>query len=160
MRFFAQHNKRGIGLVEMVIGAAIITTGALSLIAAFNIYMNYAFSNTGNVQAAYLAEEGLEVMTYFRDKSWLNISRLSTTTPYYIYFTGGDWATSTTQQLVGSFYRRIRLEDVQRDSNGLVVTSGGTFDTDSKKVTVTIEYPTTRGTSTRSIITYITNIHI
>lgn len=152
--------NRGMALIEIMIGAAIITTAILTIIGSYTIYVQYAMANSGNVQAAYLAEEGIEVMTYFRDKGWSAIIKpLSTTTTYYLTFNGADWATTTIPQVDGSFVRKITLKDVKRDINGKITLSGGTYDSDTKEITVTVDYFQGQGTTTRSVVTYITNLN-
>ncbi|MCC2630347.1 MAG: seg [Candidatus Paceibacter sp.] len=158
MRLYTQ---KGIALVEVLIGSAIITTGIVALIACYNIYLTYAFANSGNVQAAYLMEEGLEAMTLLRDKGWTNnFSKLSTTTVYYLRFATSTWATTTTAQYVdNTFLRSIELDDVFRDTNGAVVSSGGTFDANSRKVLVRLQYFQGKGTTTKTMTTFLTNLN-
>jgi Tfp pilus assembly protein PilV len=160
--FFNKNIKNfGFGLIEVVIGVSIITTGIVALIASYTVYVNYAFSNMENVQAAYVAEEGLEAMTFIRDNGWTtNIVPLSTTTTYYLVFESNIWKATTTPQYVdGSYLRKITLGDVRRDSGGEIVSSGGTVDTDSRLITSRVEYFQGKATSTRSISTYLTNIN-
>ena len=56
----------GMALVEIVIGAAIISSGILAASSAYSTYVTYAFSNEKNVQASYVLEEGLEVISFFK----------------------------------------------------------------------------------------------
>src|SRR5437868_1052251 len=60
--------KTGFGLVEIVVGTAIVAVGILSLIDGYGLYVKYVLANQENIQAAYLAEEGLESMTFLRDR--------------------------------------------------------------------------------------------
>ena len=145
-------------LVEIVVGAAIMSTGILAINSAYSTYVQYALANQKNVEAGTLLEEGLEVMTFFRDMSWTNISKLSTTTTYYLTFPSSNWATTTTAQYVdGVFLRSIDIADVKRDANDDIA-SAGTYDSNIKKITATVSYWQGHGTTTRSISTYITNI--
>jgi Tfp pilus assembly protein PilV len=155
--------QRGIGLIEVIIGAAIISVGVIALIQGYNIYLNYALANSGNVQAAYLLEEGMEGLTFIRDKAWTpNILPLSTTTTYYLAFdaTASTWkATTTVQYVDGVFLRTIGITDVARDTNGYVVTSGGTYDSNTKKIQVTLQYHQGHATTTRTMTSYIANVN-
>jgi prepilin-type N-terminal cleavage/methylation domain-containing protein len=153
--------NKGFGLVEVMIASAIITVGMLGLISSYSIYLKYAFANQGNVQAAYVAEEGLEAMTFIRDNGWANnILTLATSTNYYLVFSNGTWNTTTTEQLIDSTYlRTIQLADIERDSSGEMVTTGGTYDPNTKLVTVTVEYFQGQATTTRSMGTYLTNLN-
>ena len=149
----------GMAFTEILIGSAIISVGILAITSAYSTYIEYALANQKNIQASYLLEEGLEVMTFFRDKSWTNISLLGTTTTYYLSFSAGDWATTTTPQYVdGEFLRQINLSDVKRDANDRIAESG-TLDPDTKKITATVLYWQGHSTTTKTISTYIANIY-
>lgn len=153
--------NRGIALVEVLIGSAIISVGILALSTSYATYVNYALSNQKNVQASYLLEEGLEAITFLRDKGWsANITPLSTSTTYYISWNGTYWATTTTAQYVdGQFLRSISMGDVRRGSNDRISTTTGTVDPNSKQITVTIDYFQGHATSTQVMSTYISNIY-
>ncbi len=152
---------RGMGIVEVIIGAAIIATGILALIDAYTTYVRFALANQKNVQAAYLAEEGLEVVTFFRDTSWVNIKGLSTSTPYYLQWNSTKWATSTSQQYIDGFLRSVQLLDVYRDGSNRIITNGslGAYDPDARKVIVQIDYAEKEATTTKTMTTYITNVY-
>ncbi|MFA5888669.1 MAG: hypothetical protein WCW47_01215 [Candidatus Paceibacterota bacterium] len=151
-------NNKGMALVEILIGSAIISVGILAVSSVFSTYVQYAFANQQNVSASYILEEGLEIMTYFRDKSWTNISALSTSTTYYLSFSN-DWATTTTPQYIDNiFLRKINITDVKRDA-GDEISASGTYDPNTKKITTTVEYWQGHGTTTRAISTYITNLY-
>lgn len=148
------------GLVEVVIGASILTVGILALIGSYSTFVSFAFSNQKNVEAGYLLEEGLEAVTFLRDKGWaVNIATLSTTTTYYLTFNGSYWATTTTPVYVdGQFLRTIGISDVKRDGSDRIAETG-TFDPNTKKITATVAYFQGHATTTKSISTYITNIY-
>jgi hypothetical protein len=157
-----RHHRQGVGLLEVVIGSAIILTGILSLVAAYNVYLRYALDNERNVQAAFLLEEGIESVKLIRDGGWSNyITPLAAGTMYYFHFDGSLWSATTTagQHVDGVFLRTFTIENVYRDGDGDIVTAGGSLDSDTKKVTVTIAFRIRSGTTTRSISTYITNMH-
>lgn len=151
--------NRGIALIEIVIGSAILSVGILAVNISYNTYINYALGNQRNAEAVYLMQEALEVMTFLRDESWATyIERLSTTTTHYITFTGSAWATSTTPEYVdGIFLRSINIEDVKRDVNDDISTVG-TYDPNIKKVTATVSYPQGNATTTKALSVYITNL--
>lgn len=149
------------GLIEVVIGATIITVGLIALIQAYSIYVNYALGNQQNVQASYMAEEGLEIAKILRDQSWsANFGVMTSGTPYYFSWTGSAWATTTVPQYIeGMFLRSITLADVYRDSGDLIVATPGTLDPNIKKVTATVAYYQGHATTTRSFSTYIANVY-
>lgn len=152
--------NNGMALVEIVIGAAIISVGILAISSSYSTYVSYALANQRNIQASYLLEEGLEVTSYFRDKSWTNISKLSTTTTYYLSWSGSDWATTTSATYVDSiFLRSLNITDVKRDVNDRIATTSGNYDPNTKEITATVNYWQGHATTTKFISTYITNIY-
>ncbi len=150
--------QKGLALAEIVIGASIMSIAILAVISVYTTYVGYALSNDKNIQASYVLEEGVEVMTFFRDVSWDNIENLSPVSTYYLTFTGNSWATSTTPNYVDDkFLRRVNVGEVMRDSNENIAVSG-TLDPNTKLITVTVDYFQGHATSTRSLSTYLTNI--
>jgi prepilin-type N-terminal cleavage/methylation domain-containing protein len=152
---------KGISLIEILVAVTVISVGILILIISYNTYLTFALQNDKHIQAAYLAEEGLEAMTYLRDFGWNKISSLSTTTPYYLTWspTASYWQTTTTPQTIdGVFVRTISVADVKRDVNKKIATTG-TYDPDTKYVTTSIAYKTGAATTTKTMSTYIVNLY-
>ncbi|MDB5259161.1 MAG: seg [Candidatus Taylorbacteria bacterium] len=154
-----QTNK-GMSIIEVLIGSAIIVTGILALIASHTAYTQYAIQNEKNTEITYLLGEGLESLYFLRDKGWTAyIAPLSTSTTYYLAFNGSYWAATTTPQYVdGTFLRKITIDDVKRDSNSDIASSG-TLDANTKKVTAAISYSQGQATTTQTISTYVANIY-
>ena len=147
----------------MLVATFIFSIILSALITASNSYFSNSEDSLKSEQAAYLAEDGVEAVKTIRDISWTNISSLSTTTNYYLYLdlsssTNVLWrATTTATSSNPSFTRVLRLADVQRDVNGRIVSSGGTVDPKSKQVTVSLTWLAKSGTTTKSIVTYVTS---
>jgi prepilin-type N-terminal cleavage/methylation domain-containing protein len=154
------NKEKGFTIIEVLIGSAIILIGILALITAYTTYVQYALSNEKNTQMVYLQEEAIETMGFLRDSGWTkNIKNLSTTTTYYLIWSSNSWATTTTMQYVDStFLRQITLSDVFRDSNDKIANSG-TYDSDTKKITVTVSYGGGKGTTTKSLSSYLANLY-
>ena len=157
------NSHQGFGLIEVLVGVTIIVVGILALNTAYTTYIKYALANQSNSQAAFLGEEAMEGTTFLRDKGWTSyIAPLSTTTTYYLNFTGGYWnLTSTAQPYVDSqFLRTIAITDVKRDSSTYnIVSTGGIYDPNTKQITSTISYYQGHATTTQTMSTYITNIY-
>lgn len=151
--------NKGVALIEVLVGAFILSAGVLVTSGVFSNYVNYALSNQKNIQASYLLEETLEVLSVIRDNNWSNISSFSTTTDYYLFFNGISWVSTTTSQYVdGEFLRKFHVYDVRRNGSGIISVSG-TYDPNIKKITATIEYLQGHSTTTKSISTYVANIY-
>lgn len=160
MSFFKKQKRNsGFGLLEVVLGSAIILLVVLSTVESYNIYINFALSNQNNVQSSFLLEEGIESVLFLRDTNWTNISTLTASTTYYLYFNGTTWtSTSTPDYIDNTFLRSFVIYDVNRDANDDIAVSG-TNDPDTKKLTVTVAYPAGHSTTTKSLTTYMTNIN-
>ena len=157
---------RGIGIIEILVGSAIISLVLFSIVVAFHLYIQAGLKNTEKIQAAYLLEEGIEAVRFIRDNSWsIYIDPLSTTTQYRLYFNGAFWEiTATGQPLIdGVFDRILTIEDVYRrdlDSDIVASTSpdANTFDPNTKYITVNVSWAEGISTSTMEMQTYFTNI--
>lgn len=150
--------KKGFGLIEIVIAAAIITTTLLAFTTFYRQALLISDKTTIYAQTNMLLVEGIEVVKLMRDKGWAaNIATLATSTPYYIIFNGGDWEIATTSTPVDTIYTRwFVLNDVYRDVNDDIA-STGTYSSSTKKVTVTVQ-ANSREVSSSTAETYITNI--
>lgn len=146
---FYKPNKKlntGVSLIEAVVGIGIIVIAMLGIISAYQYFLKSGLANTEKIQAVFLLEEGIEVMRYLRDDSWSNISNLSTTTNYYLNFSGTNWSTTTTPTPVFIFTRTVSLSDVYRkDSDDTIVASSSseakTFDPNTRLITISVSYP-------------------
>lgn len=152
--------QKGIGLVEVLVAAAIIVLVVLSLVSAYLLYFRAGLEVVGRVQATLLAEEAVEAIKFLRDDSWAsNIAPLSLGQPYYLVATSSTWQTTTTPALLlGKFDRTVRFYSVNRDGNGNIVSSGGVLDSGTRKAVVTLWWPTAGGSTTRAISTYVSDL--
>ena len=151
--------SKGMSVVEVVVGSAILLIGFLALMGTYRMYIQATFSGVTKIQASYLLQEGEEVARIFRDTNYNNIKNLSTTTAYYLTWSGSAWATSTTPSTIyGIFTRKISISDLYRDANSNIVASGGTYDPQIKKVTVAVSWNDGNSVSVKSISTYLSNI--
>lgn len=151
--------EKGSALVEIIVGSAIMLVGILAISSAFNTYLQYALANQRNIEATYIMDEGIEAMNFLRDVAWKNnFGSLSTTTTYYLYWNGARWATTTSVQYVdGFFLRSVNIYDVKRDAND-DISASGTYDPNTKLVTVSVSYLQGHNNVTKTISKYIANI--
>jgi len=155
--------KTGFGLLEIVIAASIISAVIFSLSFVFLISQKLETTSSNKIRANFLAEEGLEASRFLRDKSWsTNLAALSAGTNYYLAF-----ATTTSTWSIGAagpdkvdnlFYRKVTTENVSRDSNDNIVSSGGTNDPDTKKINMEVAWRERGATTTVTISTYLSDI--
>lgn len=153
--------KKGLTVIEVIVASAVFSAAVVSIGGAYNYFSRVAYRNTASVQAAFLAEEGVEAVRILRDYSWSgNIAGLTNGTTYRLTWNGTRWGTTTSATLIDNqFDRTFVLSAVNRDGSFDVVTSGGSLDTGTRKVTVTVSwYLPGDGTSTKSVEAYISNI--
>lgn len=155
------HNasEKGVGLIELILAIAIIS-GSFFAIAQVSIAaIKASRDRTDKAAALALAQEGIEAVRNIRDGSWMNnITTLTFGSTYYLTTSGGAWVlTGTNPGLIANkFTRTIVIDNVSRDINDVIVASGGTDDTGTKKVTATTSW----GVPIKNIqlITYITDV--
>ena len=149
----------GFMLVEILVAVCIITASviAVTIVAQKSIAVSRQAFNSS--QAGFLLEEGAEAVRILRDNAWSNISALTVGTTYYPTFTGGTWTMSTTPNTVGSFTRTVVVASVNRDSSTKdIVSSGGSVDSGTKLVTVTVSWVEGADTVTKTLQFYVINI--
>lgn len=151
--------QKGFTLVEVLISASVILVSVLAVMGVHSLYLRTALNNNELIKATYLAEEGVEVVRFWRNASWNNkIEPIPLNTPYGLSLSGSGWATST-NQYVGNYERRISLSAVNRDASGDIVSSGGVLDPNIVMVTSQVSWMKGGATTTKSIVTYITNLY-
>lgn len=161
MQYCKNKNKAGFVLMEVVIACAIIAVATFVLVSSGQKGMALSSRALNQTQASYLLEEGAESVKSIRDGSWTNISNLTLDTVYYLsYDTGTNvWSLTTTPSTIDSiFTRTIVLSAVNRDANEDITDSGGTTDTRTKKVVVTVSWPASSGTVSKTLTFYLVDI--
>lgn len=130
--------QRGQSLVELLVA---IGVAALLLPA---ILTGFVTSRQGKVQqsqrlaATALLKEGVEAVRSVREKDWNIFAQNGTFHP--LVATGSWTLVSGSESLAGGFTRAVVTSDVYRDTAGAIVTSGGTLDPSTKKVTLTVSW--------------------
>ena len=169
-RRFNEHNKHmmkknkplGFSFLEVFITIAIIeilTPGAYALMASSVKAMSVSMHD---VEATYLADEGMEAVRISRLRGWTNnIANKTNGTIYYPALSASYWTLSTDpgQGVINGIYTRsVVFSIVYRDTgSGDIVTSGGNEDAKTRLVTVTVSWPERGQTRSVSLQGYITN---
>ena len=149
--------------MEVLIAASIVTASILAIVGVYATFLKQTFTNTPAIQAAYLSEEGIEALKTMRDFGWVsNIASLTASSTYRLYFNTGlsRWqaTTSTSSAMIDStFDRTFVLENAYRDASDNLASSG-TADSNTRKVTVTVSWSSKGATSTKTLMTYISNL--
>ncbi|MBI2485067.1 hypothetical protein HYW18_02895 [Candidatus Uhrbacteria bacterium] len=136
-----QYNERGSILLEAVLAAAILIT-FFGAAAGLAVTVN---QETGSAliaqEALWRTMEGIEAMKTIR------FDDLPITNPGIVVWNGTSWSVAAggPESLPGGFSRSVSVTEVERDSNCLVVPTGGTVDPDSKDVEATTNWTDTAG---------------
>ncbi len=156
---------RGFSLVEILVAVAVLLVSFVSVLTAFQVATRQGRASVLEVQAAALAEEGVEAVTTIRDAGWANLSSLAVGTPYDLIFTGTQWATTLSPQTIdGSFRRSVTVGEVyRRNSDKDIVVADSpdpkAIDTGTKKITVRVAWATsTPNARERVMEAYLTNL--
>lgn len=128
-------------VVEVLIATSIITVSILAAtaVAQKSIYVSHqAFHVT---QANFLLEEGGEFARIERDNAWDNITTLNSS------------------EQIGIFTRTIVASSVNRDNSSKdIVSTGGTLDSGTKLITVTVFWQEGGQTINKSLQFYLADI--
>ncbi len=150
--------NKGFGLIEVIVGVAIISISFLGLMSVANLSFKILQKSSNNIKAGFLLEEGVEAVKIIRDSGWSNISSLSNGVNYYLNYNGTTWLTTTTPVYVDNlFERKFVSSEVYRDINDDIADSG-TVDLDTKKITISVSWEENGNTVIQSFSTYITNL--
>lgn len=146
-------NIKGITIIEIIVVIA-ISAIALFIIGTVGLYfLTNIRENFSHQRALSFTEEGIEIVKSIRNNNWSNISDLNPNIDYHPIISGNSWTLQLGSENIDIFTRKIIFENVNRDTNDNIVTSGGVNDPDTKKVTVTVSW----SNKNFYISTYLTN---
>jgi len=160
-------NQLGFSVIEVLVACMIMSVVTLALMSAATKGIELSGKALKQVQAGLLAEEGAEAVKSIRDNGWTTIANLSVETDYYLTFdtNSNAWllvdSSSVTNPITpidGIFTRKIVLSEVYRDNNNDDISTAGTLDDGTKKVSVLVSWTHQGGVVSRNIIFYLANI--
>ncbi len=158
MRYYKLQRNRGSGLIEIIIGLAVIFTAFFSALTAYIFFIQVSIKNADVTKSNFLLEETVEVVRYLRDSNWTSFSGLATSTTYFLDFDGVSWnATSTNNYIDDKFERSFVVYTVFRDGNG-DISAIGTEDESIRKIEASVSWFVSGATSTQSAETYLANL--
>ena len=158
MKDYRSQKNRGTGLIEIIVGLAIIFTAFFSALTAYNFFVQVSIKNTDITKVNFLLEETVEVVRYLRDSGWETFSNLATSTDHFLSFDGSSWNTTITNDYIDDkFERKFVLYDVYRDVNGNIVVSG-IKDGGIRKLEASVSWFISGATTTQTAETYLANL--
>ncbi len=131
-----RHTEYGATLVEVLV--AIALAGIMLPTLATALVTSHAGKATAQrqLQAGSLLREATEAMRTIRSGNWNDISNGI----YHPAVAGSSWTLASGSETVDGFTRQIAVTDARRGTNGELVLSGGTADTDLKYITITVSW--------------------
>ncbi len=176
MKYHIDNNKKnrvslkgGFTIIEVIVACTIISITVFALMTSAQKGIELSNRALRQTQANTLLEEGAESVKIIRDNNWGDISNLSLETPYYLYFNTNSnmWSLNTSKITpnnsipnypVGSIFNRtITISAVKRDNND-DISQTGIVDSQTKKITVTVSWPTSSEIVSKDLVFYIANI--
>lgn len=148
--------QQGFSVIELILTAAIflIFSGG----AIFVVLHGFDLNRLGEeeTRANQYASEGIEAARSIKNQNFNSLTNTASTG--IIRNVSNVWSFSGTNNTSGKFTRTLTISSVNRDVSGNIVTSGGTTDPDTKKVTSTVSWAAgpTRNNSI-ALTTYLTN---
>jgi len=146
---------QGQSVIEVIVAVSIFAIVAGSSVIAILGSLSSIRLAEEESQAAFIASEGLEATKSIRNQAWANLINGT-----YGLSLGSIWTFSGASDIdpSGKFTRTVDIASVTRDGNGTIVTSGGTVDTETKKITSTVSWNFTPTRQNSVIMTmYLTN---
>jgi len=154
--------QKGIGLIELLIVMAIITTGLVYLLGMFSYSLRISGEKEKISQANFITQEIMEGVRNFRDgTNWQTdgLGTLTTLTPYHLEKTGSPagWTLVLGEETTNGFTQSVIFNDVRRDDKKDIIENGGDLDPETKKIIVSVSW-TERGKSQQiTLISFLTN---
>lgn len=100
---------RGFTLLEMIIVIFVILVGLIGPLSLITQTVNLTTDSSSRLIAAYLGQEGIEIVRNIRDGNWLE-QRTATTTPWNDGLAAGDWeADYNDNSLISYAGRNLRI---------------------------------------------------
>ncbi|MEZ6255256.1 MAG: prepilin-type N-terminal cleavage/methylation domain-containing protein [Patescibacteria group bacterium] len=131
------NTQRGFSLVEILITiglAAILLPVFLTSMVSIRDSRPY---REKRLRASNFMQECIDAVYLAKEEGWSNVATVGT---YYPTITSNTWQLAAGSQTIDDFTREIVIEDVYRNSNLDIVTSGGILDKSTKKVTVNVDW--------------------
>lgn len=136
---FFQHvtDQRGQLLVELLITIGLFAIISPALLTGFVASTQGKVQQAQRTSAVALLRETEESVRQVREKGWTTFAQNGT---FHPVASGGSWDLVAGTEVIGDFTRQVDIVDVQRDSSGVIVTSGGTIDPSTKFVQITVAW--------------------
>jgi hypothetical protein len=145
--------RKGQSLVEAIVAVSLFTLTVSGLVFLVAEGFRGGSADILKANALAYAREGLEAASSIREQSWLNLAAGT----YGLVRTSGKWEFSGSSDASGGLSRQVVIENVQRNAQGDIASSGS-VDKLTKKVTVSVTWTDASGSSqTISLSSFFSN---
>jgi Tfp pilus assembly protein PilV len=153
---FNKYSNTGSSVIEVLVAVGIFIIIAVTSLSAIIGATNIGRLTQEQTEASQLAQQGYEATVSIRNNDWTNLANGT----YGLNNTGSQWVFSGSSDVdvSGKFTRTVTIESVNRDGNNAIVTSGGTADPDTKKITINVAWsPSPTRNNNIQFVSYLTN---
>jgi len=152
LRSLFQTLQYGQLLIELVVAMGIFAIFFPALITGLVASREGRAQQEQRLQAIAIVKEIEEAVRSVRESGWSNFAQNGIYRPVVI---GSSWSLASGSATIDGFTREVVISDVYRDANGVIVTTGGTLDASTKKVTTTVSWGSPFSSSIE-VVTYLT----
>ncbi|MCX6791618.1 MAG: hypothetical protein NT149_01100 [Candidatus Gottesmanbacteria bacterium] len=132
-----RYNNHGQLLVELLVALAVSAILIPAIMTGFIASRQGVAQARQRLEATALAREAGDAVFIVRDAGWSNVATNGT---YHPVIADATWTLVTGSAEVNGYTESLVISDVSRDATGNMVTTGGTVDPSTKKITVTISW--------------------
>jgi hypothetical protein len=149
LRIHKNTGQTGATLVEVLVAMALTGLMLPALTAAIITSSYDEPNNSQSLIASGLVQQLITATKNIRDNSW---SSIETNGTYYPVLNGHTWTLSSGSELNGDYTESVVINSVFRDSNGNIVSSGGTLDPSTKQIIASASWTSPRASSVTNSI--------
>jgi type II secretory pathway pseudopilin PulG len=136
---FIKLNNRGQSLVELLIAIGLAAILLPAILAGISASREGRAQHDQRVEAISMVKNAQEAVRSIIQRDW-NLANTNGT--YHPEILGNVWVLTAGTQSVNGFTSSVVISDVYRDTNGVIVTSGGALDPSTKKFVTTVSWTT------------------
>lgn len=154
-----QKYNKGASIIEILVVIFIIAVAITGLLGLINFSLKTSILIKNTTKASEMAQETIEAVRSFRDNTIWDTDGLGTLTDGFNYHPEKSgslptvWTLVSGEEIINGFTRKVVFDLGHRDINDNIVESGGTADSNTKKVVVTVSWDSKEV----EINTYLTN---
>lgn len=133
--------KGGQSLIEFLLAIGLCSILLPALLTGLITSRDGKAQQRQRVEAVSLLHEATEAIRVVRETGWDTFTGFSNNTDYHLVNTGTSWTLALNHETIDGFDRKIVFNDVMRDSNGSI-SSSGVVDPSTRQVTITVSWST------------------